>query len=256
MQVAGWAPAVLPLVLLVLGCSRADSDATPRARLELGARVLPSPAPADVGERCADVADTRACWLGADAPGVRRVERPLPRLPSLRGYRCSGRGAERSCEDRRHASDAFACHGELCTQRYPRLPDDGEWECADLDGVVVCRGWADAAGVVAGRPDPGWFCGARRGAAGERICVDFAPDRPNGEPWSCRFQYEPELPLRACTRGGRGPLGSACGAGCPFGSVCVADRCLPLEPQPSCWIDKDCGDGKKCAFGTCREVPR
>lgn len=247
------ARAALLAAACALACSRGDPGTGARPRLELGARSLPSPAPADVGERCADVADTRVCWVDGE---LRRVERPLPALPTQRGFRCSGSGAARVCEDRRHASDAFACSGELCTQRHPRLPDDGEWECADLDGALVCRGWAEAAGVVAGKPDPGWFCGPRAGQPAERICVDFAPERPAGEPWSCRFQFEAGLPARACTRGGPGPLGRACGAGCPFGSACVLDRCLPLEPKPGCWIDKDCGEGAKCAHGSCRELPR
>lgn len=251
MQLSCRARTALIVACCALACSRADPEKPRGPRLELAARTLPAPAADDVGERCADVFDTRVCW-----PGVQRVTRPLPDVPSERGYRCSGRDAKRVCEDHRHGADAFSCSGELCTQRHPRMPDDGEWECADLDGVVICRGWAEAAGVVAGKPDPAWFCGPRAGAASERICVDFAPERPPGEPWSCKFQFEDGLPRRACQRGGQGPLGRACGAGCPFGSACEKDRCLPLEPSPSCWIDKDCGEGKKCAFGSCRELPR
>jgi len=136
------------------------------------------------------------------------------------------------------------------------MPDDGEWECADLDGVVVCRGWSDAAGVVPGRADPGWLCGPRRGAPGERICVDFAPDRPEPEPYACRFQYQVDQPPRVCKRGGTPPLGRACADGCPLGSACVDERCLPLAPRPACWTDKDCGADEKCGFGSCLTVSK
>lgn len=242
--------AALVLALFLASCSKGEPAPSGRAKLELAARTVASPAPADVGERCADVADVRACWTEGEA--VKRVPRPGDEALQ----RCSGAGSARKCEERRHAADAFSCSKELCTQRHPRMPDDGEWECADLDGVVVCRGWAEAAGVVPGKADPAWFCGPRSGFASERICVDLAPDRPAGEPWSCRFQFEADAPGRACARGGEGPLGRACGAGCPFGSVCSEDRCLPLEPRPSCWIDKDCAEGQKCAHGSCRKVPR
>lgn len=240
----------LLLGALALGCSRADET---RPRFELGVRSRSIPAGADVGRACADVADQRACWLGPGASEVRRVDRAALASGGDRGLRCAGSGSEQRCEDRRFASEPFSCKADFCTQRHPRMPDDGEWECADLDGVVVCRGWSEAAGVVAGPVDPGWHCGGRAGAPSERICVDFAPDRPAGEPWSCRFHHESHAARRSCTRGGPGPLGHACGDGCPFGSVCVLERCLPLEPKPSCWVDKDCG-AAKCAHGSCRET--
>ncbi|MFO0567143.1 MAG: hypothetical protein U0263_15850 [Polyangiaceae bacterium] len=182
------------------------------------------------------------------------VPRPSPPSVSRQGFRCIGAGKERKCEDRGWQSDPFACSGEACTQGAPRMPDDGEWECADLDGVVLCHGGGAPAGVNPGAADVGWRCGARRGADGDRVCVDFAPDRPEPEPWACRFHYEPGAIRRSCARGGRGPLGRDCGPGCPFGSVCASGACLPLKPEPSCWIDRDCGPGQKCGFGTCREV--
>lgn len=240
--------------LLFAGCLVACSRDEARPRFELGVRRMAVPAPADVGTACSDVADTRVCW-GPGPTDVRRVER-AGRAQSERGWRCAGQGKDQRCEDRRFASDAFTCNDARCTQRHPRMPDDGEWECADLDGVVVCRGWAQAAGVVKAPPDLGWHCGARAGTEHERVCVDLAPDRPPHEPWNCSFQHESEGAPRLCQRGGAGPLGRECAGGCPFGSVCAADRCLPLEPAPGCWIDKDCGAGKKCAHGSCREVPR
>jgi hypothetical protein len=134
------------------------------------------------------------------------------------------------------------CAAGSCEQRVPRLPDDGEWECVDLDGVVVCRGGVPAAGVVAGPPDPGWTCGTRRGSGGprpassgpDRICVDLAPELPDGAArgWRCRFTHD---------HGER--------------RLCRADPAAappapePLPP-PSCWIDPDCGAGT-CRRGSC-----
>ena len=113
------------------------------------------------------------------------------------------------------------------------MPDDGELECVDLDGAVVCRGGAPAAGVVPGPPDPGWTCGARRGSV-DRICVDATPELPEGATrgWRCRHTHE---------RGER--------------RVCRADPAAPGPkaerlPPPSCWLDKDCGAGV-CRRGSC-----
>jgi hypothetical protein len=125
------------------------------------------------------------------------------------------------------------CTSASCEQRAPRLPDDGEWECVELDGVVICRGGVPAAGVVAGPADPGWSCGPRRGSA-DRICVDLAPELPDGAigGWRCRFTHE---------RGER--------------RVCRADPTAAPPaptpvPKPSCWIDRDCGSGT-CRRGSC-----
>jgi hypothetical protein len=247
-------PQCVLCALLALDC-RGDSP-VPEQRV---GRLVPAPAPADVGARCADVGPERACWLKHDAqaaPGVARVERPLPEAAALRGWRCRGGGAARVCEDPARSSDAFACARDRCTQRYPRLPDDGEWECSDHDGAVVCRSAGAAAGVVAAPPDPSWLCGPRKEARGERICVDFAPELPPGGPWACRFAHEHGRPERICTRRDAPALGFACSRGCPFGSACVGQRCLPLEPEPACWLDADCGAGRTCAHGSCRELPR
>jgi hypothetical protein len=216
------------------------------------------PAPHDVGTECLDVGDVRACFSeGApgSSGGVVPVPRPQAPRGAERGFRCFGAGLERACVERGLAADAFVCDEARCVQRHPRLPDDGEWECADLDGVVICRGGEPAAGTVAGPPDVGWVCGARRGEPAERICLDFSPERPRFEPWSCRFDYAPGAPLRSCTRGGAGPLWRPCGAGCPFGSVCAAGRCLPQAPHPDCWSSKDCAAGSLCAYGSCRRPP-
>lgn len=124
----------------------------------------------------------------------------------------------------------FVCDAGVCEQRVPRFPDDGEWECAELDAVVVCRGGVPAAGVVAGPPDLGWRCGVRRGTS-ERLCVDDAPELP-GPGWRCRFTHD---------RGER--------------RVCRADPgapqpAPPSRAVPSCWIDRDCESGA-CRRGSC-----
>jgi hypothetical protein len=196
----------------------------------------------------------RACWGSFSTHGVTAVERSLPARPALRGWRCSGVGAGRVCEDRAWTSDAFTCTESVCTQRHPRLPDDGEWECAEIEGAVICRGGGPASGVVFGPPDPGFLCGGRKGKRGERICIDFSPDRPEPAGMSdCRFQYEPGRPARACRAGKEPALGKRCQAAgeCPAGTVCASERCLPLAPEPECWLDADCGGGV-CLLATCR----
>ncbi len=125
------------------------------------------------------------------------------------------------------------------------MPDDGEWECADVHGVVVCHGGLAAAGAVPGPADLGWLCGSRRSHPSERVCIDLSPDRPNAE-LSCRF----EAGERVCTARPESRVGAACGV-CPAGSVCADGHCLPLEPKPECWLDRDCGSGV-CLFGSCR----
>lgn len=117
--------------------------------------------------------------------------------------------------------------GERCTQRYPELPDDGEWECAEVEGVAICRG---AAGT---RAESRWACGARRAAEGERVCVDAAPDVPSGGSWDCHYEHWPER--RVCAR---------------------AEEKKRQERQdrqgrtPDCWLDSDCG-GASCRAGRC-----
>jgi hypothetical protein len=236
----------LAFFVLVISACR-DRDPPPIRSAE--PRLLPAPAANDVGENCHDVFQLRVCWSG-DMPVL--VERPLPALPSTLGYRCRGSGQSRVCEDRRHGADPFQI-GARSTQRHPRMPDDAEWECADLDGVVVCHRGEPAAGIVTGAPDPAFVCGDRRGKKGDRVCVDFAPDRPK-EPASCHFEHRAGEPARVCTAGGRGALTRPCAGGCPFGAACVSDTCLPLAPKPNCWLDQDCGSGERCGFGTCRKV--
>lgn len=219
----------------------------------------PAPAGRDLGT-CADVADLRVCWPDGGAPprvGVRGVPAGPP---PARGWRCAGFGRERWCDDRGRGSGPFVCGEDGCVQRYPRMPDDGEWECIDMAGAVMCRRGVEPAGVVVGPPDPGWWCGPRAGAEpAERVCVDYAPDVPDStRAWRCRYQHD---------RGGRrvcraarapAPLGVSCGASarCPPQLTCAGGRCLPPRPAVRCWFDDDCDRGHACQLGTCVEGRR
>jgi hypothetical protein len=129
----------------------------------------------------------------------------------------------------------FVCTGDTCKQRHVRLPDDGEWRCAERDGVVWCAGGEPAAGVVSTSSARGYRCGARRGSpSGERVCVDAAPDYPDGGPSAFRCSFEQERGMvRACRRAA-GTL-----------------RPPRVGALPNCWIDADCPG--RCERGTCTE---
>jgi hypothetical protein len=131
----------------------------------------------------------------------------------------------------------FACAGDVCRQTQPRLPDTGEWSCAERDGVVWCTGGEPAAGVVPGLPDPSYDCGKRggeRAIAGERLCIDRKPDYPDASAtYACRYEQE-----RGTTR------------------VCVPSssrhrESLAIEAVPACWLDTDCRS-RGCDRGACR----
>ena len=129
----------------------------------------------------------------------------------------------------------FVCMGPTCTQRHVRLPDDGEWRCAEQDGVVWCAGGEPAAGVVTAKSERGYRCGERRGKTPERVCVDAAPDYPDGGAAAFRCRFEQEYGVtRSCTRAQGTP------------------RPVPSGAQPNCWIDADCGG--RCERGTCAEA--
>ncbi len=260
----------LPRAIALTWAALVLSTGCPGRRLEEVpvAPVEAAPAAADRG-LCADVADSRVCWLGpgesADggAPGANGGaicvdKRPLPPGPApTAGWRCYGHGKERTCVDRGLGGGPFACERNRCIQRYPRMPDDGEWECIDMAGAVMCRRGVPPAGVVTGPPDVGWLCGERVTDEGkERVCVDFSPDLPEGKTrgWRCRYDHK-RRERRVCRQSERAPaLGSACEAGspCPESLVCAAGRCVPRSPAKiSCWFDKECNPGQKCHLSSC-----
>jgi hypothetical protein len=209
--------------------------------------------------------DLRVCWDASrkSCPNgicVAPLPAPSERAPSALGWRCAGSGAARTCRDRQAGVGAFARDGEVWLQRHPRLPDDGEWSCSEMGGAVICSGGDAPAGVASNVADVAWFCGRRRGAAGaERVCVDFAPDFPDGhaQAWRCRYASEHGT-SRVCERDrGVHQLGDECRAASPCldGVRCIEGRCVPERPEPSCAFDRDCGTGV-CRLGTCREMGR
>jgi hypothetical protein len=216
----------------------------------------------DVGVDCADVDEVRACWDAAGHPAL--IPRTLPSRASLTplGYRCTGQGDARTCASRDDVGP-FVCAGEVCTQRHPRQPDDGQWQCSDDSGVTVCTGGEQAAGIPPGSVEPGWVCGNRRPRAGSppgaRVCIDLSPDFPGGSPRKqlCRWRYE-TAPVRECRRGTDVPsLGDICDATAPCvsGASCAGGRCLPPRPVADCVLDSDCERGA-CRFGSCtRSAP-
>jgi hypothetical protein len=251
--------ALAAAVALMLGC---QGKAAPIA----GATTYAAPGIADRGLLCTDVGVTRrVCWGDSlTGPGCSNgacvVERPVPAVaPDPDGWRCGGMAKGRVCEPRRRNSGAFRCESGQCVQSRPRMPDDGEWECVEMDGVVFCHFRAAAAGMVDGPVDVGWLCGERRGhKGGERICVDLAPDRPGPEAdWRCAFEYTGGSVTRRCARSDRVQVDSACSGAvsCPRGSECVSDHCVPARPMPACWLDADCGQDAHCRWGTCAPGP-
>lgn len=137
------------------------------------------------------------------------------------------------------------------------MPDDGEWECVEISGVVFCHSRGNLAGMHSGPMDLGWICGARRGGVdGERICVDIDADRPDLTNRRCRFEPHFGAPQRSCTPAQTPLVGDACkdSRTCPTGSHCNAGLCLPARPEPACWLDADCSAGSQCVFGSCAKA--
>jgi hypothetical protein len=132
-------------------------------------------------------------------------------------------------------ADRFSCGAAQCVQSHPRVPDSGQWRCAESERVVWCAGGEPAAGVAPAAPDPAYRCGPRFGAVSERICIDEHPDYP-----------PPQMGRNNCTFAQERGLSRVCEAG-------ATSAPKPLSPGalPACWLGKDCGSGS-CDRGTCR----
>jgi len=216
----------------------------------------------DVSDECRDVGGAvdgaRACWSERCPGGVCRVERTLPPFAasSPLGFRCVGAREKRRCVERSVEAPRFSCDGPRCRQQHPRVPNSNEWTCADASGAALCRERAPAAGVVPGELDPGFVCGERHVGgtpSGERLCLDLAPDFPDGraQNWTCHYEAEPGL-TRVCVARPVPALGGTCAPplGCPPGTRCSDSSCLPARPHPTCWLDADCKSGH-CRLGSC-----
>jgi hypothetical protein len=242
---------VLLLALPLLGCRRgAGEQLTPQRLADVAA---PN---SDPDGLCVDLGAHRVCWAAGCPAGLCLRDRPMPEaIRAWAGdYRCTGSGNTRRCSPRAARAPRFQCRGRRCSQEQPRLPDDGEWECADVAGAVLCRGGSEPAGVAHASADPGWLCGARHhGKNGERVCVDLDPDLPERtELRSCHFEFDGARMRRVCEPSDHPLLGDACTHPdlCPAGSDCSAGVCIPPHPRPNCWGDADCELGQ-CRFGSC-----
>lgn len=133
------------------------------------------------------------------------------------------------------AASRFVCRDSECRQAHPRLPDTGEWRCAERAQVVWCTGGEPAAGVVSGPADVRFRCGPRWGqAAAERVCIDEQPDYPEERADYTRCSFDQE---RGMAR------------------VCGAKESLEPAPPargavPACWLDRDCPSAR-CDRGAC-----
>lgn len=248
---------MISLSVLLCACHPEQQRAKTDVRTEWPAPVNDSPG------RCEDVGELRVCW---DGPRVTVGARVVPGVVlSQLGFRCTGAGAKRVCVDRALGAEEFRCEGARCAQRHPRLPDAGEWECADIAGAVFCRGGEPPAGAPPAAADPGFVCGAREKngvASAERLCVDWSPDFPDGKAQGhrCRFE-EQHAAVRVCEQDPSAhSVGDACDHDhpCIGGLSCVVSaraalgaRCVPPRPVPTCSVDQDCGDRRVCRFGTC-----
>lgn len=133
------------------------------------------------------------------------------------------------------AASSFELENGVFVQRHPRLPDSGEWRCAERGGVVWCAGGQAPAGVAPGRPDPAFRCGQRWGAdaPSERVCIDRRPEYPSSGARQCRFEQERGI-QRSCR--------TAASEAAPE---------LDARVVPACWLDRDCPTGR-CDRGSCR----
>lgn len=243
------------LLMAAAGCEHESSDrqaGRQAAQLATFSRTL-APEEDRPGQLCSDFGESRVCY---EADNARRVTRTVPAGPEpAAGYRCGGAGAARSCEDRAVNGGNFECGTTRCIQLFPRMPDDGEWECVEMSGLTFCHSRGTMAGAERGPRDLGWLCGPRRGVAdGEEICVDTSPDRPGDQRFRhCRYEQQLGATIRSCGSGKGAIIGDPCseGSACPKDGTCQENLCLPRRPAPACWLDGDCEQGARCALGSC-----
>ncbi|MGE0787847.1 MAG: EB domain-containing protein [Sandaracinaceae bacterium] len=244
-------PIVLALVGLLTACGSLESTELPRA-IAFG-ETFDAPDPNDPpGATCVDVTPMHRVCFGDDGAPIGVHPRPSPSgvsVPPDGTLRCDGSRDARRCTLVRERE--LVCDTRECTQLAPRVPSDGEQECADVHGVVLCRGYGPPAGEVAGQDEPGWRCGTGE----RRVCVDLAPDLPDLESaYDCGFVHEPVF-LRRCRPGPAARLGAVCtdDAACPEALLCVDGRCVPRAlPRGECWTDPDCPEGRECVLSNCR----
>jgi hypothetical protein len=233
------------------GCNKTEPGEPLHPR-ELGAVSAPVDEP---GNWCSDLRTVRICFAEPCPGGI--CVFPRGELPEHEAeYRCTGAGGARVCRRRGEFASPFVCARAHCVQKRPRLPDDSEWECADLGGAVLCRGGQQPAGVARVQNDAGWWCGGRRGKPRERVCIDIDPDFPNvaSRRWACHFEARGAESSRVCAPTEMALLGDTCGSDieCPLGARCVRNACVPRAPIPNCWGGTDCTSGR-CELGICNE---
>ena len=154
----------------------------------------------------------------------------------------------------------FACSEGGCEQHDPPLPSDGEWECRDELGALVCLGGVPAAGVVEGPRDPAFDCATLAEPRGGRneVCVALTSALPDGDlrGWRCVMAHE-HGERRRCVPDEAGPplLSDCIRRPCEVPLVCAevpeGRRCVPpARTERACWIDGDC-DAGVCVLGRC-----
>ncbi len=230
------------LIACVAAAACDAKDGAPASRVAVFGeeRLVPSDSAPD--EICRDVGPRSVCY---GPRGARVADRTLPAEPPPPdgAWRCEGR--PRRC--RLVRARRFECKGNECRQRFPRVPDASDWECADVDGMVVCRQRSAPAGIVSGAREPGWICNG----ASRALCVDLSPDRPGATSYDCHFVHDPVVE-RTCRPRVKPILGAPCHDNCPAAMTCLQGVCVPAaDPVPTCWTDPDCPEAQRCVLARC-----
>jgi hypothetical protein len=121
-----------------------------------------------------------------------------------------------------------------CTDTTPNVPDDGTWDCFDVDGKTVCYGSGDSPG------SGGWIC--QTDDVGRARCEnppDYPPDQPGSGTWICWYD---DVGYRVCSDAPPLPPGNECVYGqrkwcdgatyCGWGILeCRPDGTWPTDPN-------------------------